>query len=125
MPAKPKILITGATGQVGAFVISYLKADSSVEVIAAARSLEKAKGLGIPSVYLDLDKPESLAPALEGVERAFLATGYTIDMGMRHSPTMKSRRSSRRSSVSTSPTRRGRRKSFMKTFSRQAPSQPT
>jgi NAD(P)H dehydrogenase (quinone) len=68
MPAKPKILITGATGQVGALVISYLKADSSVEVIAAARSLEKAKGLGIPSVYLDLDKPESLAPALEGVD---------------------------------------------------------
>ena len=81
MPAKPKVLITDATGQVGALVTSYLKADSSVEVIAAARSLEKAKGLGIPSVYLDLDKPESLATALEGVERAFLATGYTIDMG--------------------------------------------
>jgi uncharacterized protein YbjT (DUF2867 family) len=50
MPAKPKVLITGATGQVGALVASYLKADSSVEVIAAARSLEKAKGLGIPMV---------------------------------------------------------------------------
>jgi NAD(P)H dehydrogenase (quinone) len=80
MPAKPKILVTGATGQVGALVIPYLKANSGVEVVAAARSLEKAKSLGIPSVYLDLDKPESLAPALEGVERAFLATGYTIDM---------------------------------------------
>ena len=43
MPAKPKVLITDATGQVGALVTSYLKADSSVEVIAAARSLEKAK----------------------------------------------------------------------------------
>jgi NAD(P)H dehydrogenase (quinone) len=80
MPAKPKILVTGATGQVGSLVIAYLKEDLSVEIVAAARSLEKAKRLGIPSVYLDLDKPESLAPALEGVERAFLATGYTIDM---------------------------------------------
>ena len=80
MPAKPKILVTGATGQVGSLVIPYLTADPNVEVVAGVRSLEKAKSLGVPSVYLDLDKPESLEPALQGVEGAFLATGYTIDM---------------------------------------------
>jgi uncharacterized protein YbjT (DUF2867 family) len=31
-------------------------------------------------VTLDLDKPETMAPALEGIERAILITGYTIDM---------------------------------------------
>ena len=61
-------------------VIPYLIASDKAEVLAAARSPEKAKDLGVPAVYLDLDKPESIAPALEGIDRAFLATGYTIDM---------------------------------------------
>jgi NAD(P)-dependent dehydrogenase (short-subunit alcohol dehydrogenase family) len=77
---KPKILVLGATGQVGKNVISHLITNDKVEVIAAARSPEKAKDLGVPVVYLDLDKPESIAPALKGIDRAFLATGYTIDM---------------------------------------------
>jgi uncharacterized protein YbjT (DUF2867 family) len=77
---KPKILVLGATGQVGKGVIHQLMANRNVEVIAAARSPEKAKDLGVPVVYLDLDKPESIAPALKGIDRGFLATGYTIDM---------------------------------------------
>jgi NAD(P)H dehydrogenase (quinone) len=77
---KPKILVLGATGQVGKNVISHLITNDKVELIAAARSPEKAKDLGVPVVYLDLDKPESIAPAIKGIERAFLATGYTIDM---------------------------------------------
>jgi NAD(P)H dehydrogenase (quinone) len=77
---KPRILITGATGQVGAGVIPHLVADSTVEVAAAARTPEKAKHLGVPVVRLDLDKPETMATALEGVDRALLITGYTIDM---------------------------------------------
>src|SRR3984885_2578812 len=80
MGTKPRILITGATGQVGAGIIPQLAADPTVEVVAAARTPEKAKHLGIPVVHLDLDKPETMAAALEGVERAVLITGYTIDM---------------------------------------------
>ena len=80
MPNKPKILVQGATGQVGKNVIPHLIASDKVEVLAAARSPEKAKELGLPVVYLDLDNPESIAPALEGIDTAFLATGYTIDM---------------------------------------------
>ncbi len=44
------------------------------------RSPEKAHGIGVHVVYLDLDKPETIAPALEGVDRAFMVTGYTVDM---------------------------------------------
>jgi dihydrodipicolinate reductase len=40
---KPKILVMGATGQVGKGVIPLFTANSNIEVIAAARSPEKAK----------------------------------------------------------------------------------
>ena len=50
MTGKPKILITGATGQVGKGVIPYLTAAPSVEVIAPARSPKKSAHLGIPVV---------------------------------------------------------------------------
>jgi uncharacterized protein YbjT (DUF2867 family) len=40
---KPKILVMGTTGQVGKGVIPLLTANSNIEVIAAARSPEKAK----------------------------------------------------------------------------------
>ena len=36
--------------------------------------------LAVPSVHLDLDDFLTFGPALEGVERIFMATGYTIDM---------------------------------------------
>jgi NAD(P)H dehydrogenase (quinone) len=44
---KPKILVLGATGQVGKNVISHLIANDKVDVIEAARSPEKAKDLGV------------------------------------------------------------------------------
>jgi NAD(P)H dehydrogenase (quinone) len=77
---KPKILVLGATGQVGKGIIPHLLADPNVEIIAAARSPERAGKLGISARYLDLDKPETIAPALEGIDRVFMLTGYTIDM---------------------------------------------
>jgi NAD(P)H dehydrogenase (quinone) len=78
--SKPKILVLGATGQVGKGIVEILKNNPEVEVIAAARSPQKAKSLGVPVVYLDLDNPESIASAVQGIDRALLATGYTIDM---------------------------------------------
>ena len=47
MSTKPKILVQGATGQVGKNVISHLIPRDKVEVLAAARSPEKAKDLGV------------------------------------------------------------------------------
>jgi uncharacterized protein YbjT (DUF2867 family) len=74
---KPRILVMGATGQVGKGVIPNLIANPKVQVIAAARSPEKASSLGIPVVYLD--KPETIAPALEGIERVlFWSTAQRI-----------------------------------------------
>lgn len=77
---KPRVLVLGATGQVGGAVLPYLLKDSSVEVFAAARNPQKAQALGVPVVYLDLDRFDSLEPALAGVDRVFMATGYTVDM---------------------------------------------
>jgi NAD(P)H dehydrogenase (quinone) len=77
---RPKILVTGATGQVGSAVVKSLKDDLSVGVVASVRTLAKAKNLGVPAVELDLDKIETFAPALDGIDRVFLMTGYTVDM---------------------------------------------
>jgi len=46
--SKRKILVTGATGQTGRAVVRVLAGASDVEVVAAARSPEKAMGLGVP-----------------------------------------------------------------------------
>ena len=77
---KPKVLVLGATGQVGKAMMPHLVHEPAVQVLAAARSPERAKHLGVPVVYLDLDRVETMAPALEGIERVFMVTGYTIDM---------------------------------------------
>lgn len=80
MSGKPKVLVMGATGQVGGAVIPLLIANENIQVVAAARNLRKAASLGVPAVYLDLDDFSTFAPALEGVDRIFMATGYTVDM---------------------------------------------
>lgn len=80
---KPTILITGATGQIGSETLRSLVADDSITLVAAVRSATKAEPFeaqGIRTVILDFDKEETLTPALQGVDRAFLVTGYTVDM---------------------------------------------
>ena len=80
MDRKLRILVMGATGQVGGTVINQLKTIPSIDVVAAARNVSKARALGVPAVHLDLDEVETLAPALKNVDRLFMATGYTVDM---------------------------------------------
>jgi len=80
MSKKPRVLILGATGQVGGAVIPLLAANTGMEVVAAARNPAKAASLGVPVVRLDLDDFSTFAPALESVDRLFMATGYTVDM---------------------------------------------
>src|SRR5258708_1492337 len=80
MNDKPRILVMGAAGQGGKKVIPPLAANQDVTTSAAVRSPEKAQGIGIPVVYLDLDKPETIAAGLDGVDRAFMLTGCSIDM---------------------------------------------
>jgi uncharacterized protein YbjT (DUF2867 family) len=78
-----KVLIIGATGQVGAKVIAFLRLQDGVEIVAAVRSPAKAAAFatqGISAVMLDLDNDATHEPALEGIESLFLMTGYTVDM---------------------------------------------
>jgi NAD(P)H dehydrogenase (quinone) len=82
----PKILITGATGQVGSKVIDSILASeqaSMVEIVAAVRSVQKAELFtqrGISSVMFDFDDETTHAAALQGIDRVLIVTGYTVDM---------------------------------------------
>lgn len=80
---KTKILITGATGQVGSKTIDFLLSNSDIEIIAAVRSQEKAAAFdekGISSVIFDFDDELTHLPALKDIDRVFVVTGYTVDM---------------------------------------------
>ncbi|MEV5326530.1 NAD(P)H-binding protein [Nonomuraea sp. N2-4H] len=65
-----KILVTGATGNVGRHVVSRL-AKAGLDVRAFARRPEKVQA-GVETVQGDLTVPESLEPALKDVESVFL-----------------------------------------------------
>ncbi|MEO3795627.1 NAD(P)H-binding protein [Nonomuraea sp. B10E15] len=65
-----KILVTGATGNVGRHVATRL-AKAGLEVRALARDPERAQ-LPVETVRGDLTSPETLEPALDGVESVFL-----------------------------------------------------
>lgn len=73
----PAILITGATGNVGPELAKQLSA-RNVPYRAMVRSLKDADGFsaleGAEVVIGDFDRPETLIPALQRVERAFLLT---------------------------------------------------
>ncbi|RLJ79583.1 SDR family oxidoreductase [Pedobacter alluvionis] len=79
----PKILITGATGQVGSKTIDFLLSNTDIEIVAAVRSPEKAAPFtekGIATVILDFDDESTHLPALKGIDRILIVTGYTVDM---------------------------------------------
>lgn len=73
------VAVTGATGQLGRLVIAGLKAkmDAS-DIVALARSPEKAADLGVTTRKADYDAPETLAPALAGIDTLLLISGSEI-----------------------------------------------
>ena len=76
------ILVTGATGKVGSEVVRQLAA-AGTPVRALVRDPVGASGIRLPGVEIvsgDLARPETLAPALAGVERVFLLTPAHRDM---------------------------------------------
>ena len=80
---KRKILVTGATGQVGGRTIDLLVNERQREIVAAIRSPEKAAAFtsrGVATVVLDLDDEATHLPALNGIDTLFVLTGYTVDM---------------------------------------------
>jgi len=80
---KPRILIIGSTGRIGRRVISEIAKVDAVEAVFSSRTLEQVEAWhndGKEAVFLDLDRPETFPEALTGVDRLFLATGYTVAM---------------------------------------------
>jgi len=71
-----KILVTGATGNTGSELVPALR-DAGVDVRAFVRNESKSqplKDMGVEIVVGDLDKPETIDPAVEGVDKIFLLT---------------------------------------------------
>lgn len=65
------ILVTGPTGNVGTPLVKILKAQD-VPFRAAYHSAEKASKAGPGGVVLDYARPETIRPALAGIDRVFL-----------------------------------------------------
>jgi NAD(P)H dehydrogenase (quinone) len=69
-----KILVTGATGNIGSRLVENLK-EKNLEVIAGVSSLSKGGRFmkqAIDTTIINFTRPETLETALEGVERLFL-----------------------------------------------------
>lgn len=88
MSIKPNVLVLGASGKIGRALVELLSQSEQVNVIAAVRSPEKAapfNAAGIETRIIDLDAPEryglkAIQPALTGIDRIFLLTGYDVSM---------------------------------------------
>lgn len=73
-----RILITGATGNIGLEILFYLsELDSENEIVAAVRNIEKAKKMFADSdrmefVEFDFENPDTFNEALKNIDRVFL-----------------------------------------------------
>jgi NAD(P)H dehydrogenase (quinone) len=81
---KPRILVLGSTGRTGKGVVADLEQMSdTVQVVYSSRNREQVEAWrreDKQAVYLDLDTPQTFPAALVGIDRLFLATGYTVAM---------------------------------------------
>lgn len=83
MDSKPVILLLGATGQMGKLLAENLRDNDSLELRVASRKQDQLAELAKQykkSVYIDLDNPQSFSNALQGVNRLFLLTSYSVAM---------------------------------------------
>ncbi|KAF3887272.1 MULTISPECIES: NmrA family NAD(P)-binding protein [Nostocales] len=85
-PSNPVALILGATGRTGSHLVNLLEQDGgsdNLQLRVAVRKPEQAETFaqrGISTVHLDLDQISTYEEALQGVQRLFMVTGYTVDM---------------------------------------------
>jgi NAD(P)H dehydrogenase (quinone) len=73
------IAVTGATGQLGCLVVAKLKGKvAAIDIVALARSPARAAGLGVTVREADYAKPETLAPALAGIDTLLLISASEV-----------------------------------------------
>ena len=72
------IAVTGATGQLGRLVIQSLPNASGEKIVALVRSPEKAADLGVETRAFDYARPDTLAPALSGIETLLLISSSEV-----------------------------------------------
>jgi uncharacterized protein YbjT (DUF2867 family) len=81
---KPRILILGSTGRTGKAIIRELEPGSdSLQIVYSSRNRAQVDAWqqeGKDAVFLDLNDARTFPVALTGVDRLFLATGYTVEM---------------------------------------------
>ena len=77
-----KIAITGATGQLGNLVIEQLlQLTAAQNIVALVRNVDKAehfKAKGLELREFDYDRPETLVPALSGIDKLLLISANEI-----------------------------------------------
>ena len=73
---KKLIAVIGATGQQGGGVVRALQASGQFKVRALTRNPGKHRDLGDEVVKADLERPETLNAAFEGVHGVFLVTNF-------------------------------------------------
>jgi len=74
--SKKRIAVIGATGQQGGGVIRALRGSSQFKVRALTRNPAKHRDLADEVVEADLDRPETLKAAFQGVHGVFLVTNF-------------------------------------------------
>ncbi|MBB1496959.1 SDR family oxidoreductase [Paracoccus sp. MC1862] len=73
------VAVTGATGQLGRLTIEKLKKLlPSGQIVALARSPDKAADLAVEARLFDYDRPATLAPALAGVDKLLLISSSEV-----------------------------------------------
>lgn len=74
------ILVTGATGNLGRLVIASLleRGTDPQSIVAGARDVPKAEGLGVRVARLDYTDPSSITAALDGVDSVLLISGSEV-----------------------------------------------
>lgn len=77
-----KIALTGATGQLGTWVIdALLKNTTTEQIVALVRDVQKAQYLkdkGIELRLFDYDRPETLVSALQGIDKLLLISANEV-----------------------------------------------
>jgi len=73
---KKLIAVVGATGQQGGAVVRALQAGNQFKVRALTRNPAKHRELADEVIQADLNRPETLKPALAGAHGVFLVTNF-------------------------------------------------